>query len=407
MIFDYGVAHFSSSSIVFKMTKIQVYHFHNGKDGGVFSVIKNLLKFSTNPLIENHIIYTINKDLVKEYTVKNISGAISEKIFYYSPRWNFYHTCRKLAKLLPDGKAVVVTHDWLELGMVSNLGLQNPVVQFVHGAYSYYYELAKSHASSIDRFIAVAESIETKLVNLLPARRNEIAYLRFPVPTIPYTEKEVTGDLNIIFVGRLEIAKGYPLIPQIAKKLLQTNADVHWHIVGEMNTLAKNEIIWDEKIKVKCYGNISNDAVIEMLKKMQLLILPSLAEGMPVILIEAMKSGVIPLVNNIDGGIRELVINNETGYKVFENHVEEYIEKINELIVNRDKALKMQHNCVALANHLFDPVENTRAIEEIYFDLFSGGRKKKPTQKVYGSRLDRKWVPNWSTKLIRDFTNKL
>jgi hypothetical protein len=42
-----------------------------------------------------------------------------------------------------------------------------------------------------------------------------------------------------------------------------------------MEKLAKNEIIWDEKINVKFYGNISNDAVVEMLKNMQLLILPS------------------------------------------------------------------------------------------------------------------------------------
>jgi glycosyltransferase involved in cell wall biosynthesis len=104
---------------------------------------------------------------------------------------------------------------------------------------------------------------------------------------------------------------------------------------------------------------------------------------MPVILIEAMKSGVIPLVNDIEGGIGELVINNETGYKVFENHVEEYIEKINELTVDRDKALKMQHNCVALANHLFDPVENTRAIEKFTLTYFLEGERRNITKSVW------------------------
>jgi hypothetical protein len=72
-----------------------------------------------------------------------------------------------LAKLLPDDNAIVVTHDWLELGMVSNLGLQNPVVQFVHGAYDYYYELAQSHASSIDRFIAVAKKYRRKTCRVI------------------------------------------------------------------------------------------------------------------------------------------------------------------------------------------------------------------------------------------------
>ena len=43
------------------MDKIKVYHFHNGKGGGVLSVIKNLLRFSDTAMIENHIIYTINE----------------------------------------------------------------------------------------------------------------------------------------------------------------------------------------------------------------------------------------------------------------------------------------------------------------------------------------------------------
>ena len=99
------------------------------------SVIRNLLRFSKNPSIENHVIFTINKDVKPVYTVEHLEGANSQQIFYYSSKWNFYYTCRQLAKLLPDDKAIVVAHDWLELGMMSNLGLQNPVVQFVHGAY--------------------------------------------------------------------------------------------------------------------------------------------------------------------------------------------------------------------------------------------------------------------------------
>ena len=120
---------------------MKVYHFHNGSGGGVFSVIKNLLEFSQSPDIENHVIYTINKLNQPSYTIGNLKGAASEQIFYYSPKWNFFHTCKLLAKLLPDEKVIIVAHDWLELGLVSNLGLQNKVVMFLHGDYNYYYQL--------------------------------------------------------------------------------------------------------------------------------------------------------------------------------------------------------------------------------------------------------------------------
>ena len=64
------------------MDKIKVYHFHNGSGGGVLSVIRNLLQFSANASVENHVIYTINKDVVKQYPVNGLKGAASEQVFY-------------------------------------------------------------------------------------------------------------------------------------------------------------------------------------------------------------------------------------------------------------------------------------------------------------------------------------
>ena len=127
------------------MNKIKIYHFHNGTGGGVFTVIKNLLRFSVDKNIENHIIHAINTQIVPDYVIEPVTGAASQLLYYYTRQNNFYHTCRQLANLLPDDKAIIVAHDWLELGMASNLGLQNPVVQMVHGNYDYYYEIAKLH----------------------------------------------------------------------------------------------------------------------------------------------------------------------------------------------------------------------------------------------------------------------
>ncbi len=386
--------------------KLNVYHFNNGKGGGVLSVVRNLLRFSNNPLIENHIIYTINKEQTPLFSVEHIEGAVTEQIFYYSPKWNFYYTCKQLAKLLPNEKALVIAHDWLELGMMSNLGLQNRVVQFVHGAYDYYYQLAKLHEASIDLFIAVAQNIERKLIQAMPHRRNDIDYLRFPVPCINHEEKELGDNINIIFIGRLEAVKGYSLIPAIAKKVNESNSNVHWHIVGSIAEPANENITWDENIRVRHYGNMLNDAVLELLKSMQILILPSLAEGMPVIIIEAMKAGVVPLVNNIDGGIQELVIDDKTGYKIINNSIAGYVEKINSLTSDKSQRNKMSHNSVIMANELFDPVINTIAIENKIVEMFSTPNKNKAAVKIYGSRLDEQWMPNDVVNAIRKISKK-
>lgn len=347
------------------------------------------------------MIYTINKDIFPQFETPQIEGSTSQQVFYYSPKWNFYYTCKQLTKLLPNDKAIIVAHDWLELGMISNLGLQNPVVQFVHGDYDYYYQLAKAHSDSIDGFITVAENIKIKLVKQSPDRERDIHYLRFPVPG-GNERVEVPGRCNIIFIGRLTEDKGYQLFPEIALQLREKNVNAEWHIVGEDCHNLKDKIFWDKNISVKHYGNVENDKVRILLSQMDFIILPSSAEGMPVSLIEAMKSGVIPIVNDIAGGIQELVIDNETGFKISLNDPSSYVKKIIELVKNGNNTNQMRMNCVEKANTLFNPHNNTLEIEKLIIQA-SAIKKEKLPFKTYGSRLDQKWIPNYMVSIIRKF----
>jgi glycosyltransferase involved in cell wall biosynthesis len=366
------------------LSKIKVYHFHNGGGGGVLAVIKNLLLFSANSNIENHVIYTINKQLTRQYNIENIEGAASQHVYYYTGSNNFYHTCHYLAKLLPDEKAVIIAHDWLELGMVSNLGLKNPLILFLHGDYDYYYDLAKKHVAAIDLFITVAGNIATQLVEFLPEKKDDILYLRVPVALANCNAKTENNGFNIIFVGRLTEAKGYNLLPVIAEKLQALNIDVNWHIVGEGVETKINMRSWTKNVKVKFYDYKSNNDVMQILTGMQLLILPSLAEGMPMVIAEAMKAGVVPIVNNIKGGVQEMVINKYTGYTIQNNAVENYTEKIIQLVNNKDQLEEMKKNGVGLANQLFNPLVNTTAIEEKIMAVAAGKKNKYPV-KVYGA----------------------
>ena len=389
------------------MSRIKVYHFHNGRAGGVQSVISNLLKFSSNTIIENHLIYVINKDVLPFYLNKQLEGVASVQVFYYSAKWNFYHTCRQLAALLPNDKAIVIAHDWVELGMMSNLGLQNPVVQFLHGDYNYYYDLAKKHEAAIDLFVPVANNIAQLLRNVLPQRREAIEYLRFPVAPALGRATQQQGLLHIIFIGRLTAAKGYTLLPAIASKIKDSNIHLNWHIVGVADADSGTEnILWNEGINVNFYGNVSNEEVMQLLPKMQLLILPSSSEGMPLVVIEAMKAGVIPFVNDISGGIQELVIDSETGYKIKGNQVSSYVEALVMLIGNKKLAGEMQQKCIATANRLFDAVINTKVIEDKIQEIAALKRKTKCAVKVYGSRLDRPWLANTITHVLRSKVKK-
>lgn len=382
--------------------KINIVHFHNGSGGGVLSVIRNLLAYRQHPEIENHVIYTINRDQIPHYQLPGLTGATSEQVFYYSPHWNFYYTCRQLAKLLPGIDAVLVAHDWLELGMVSNLGLQNPVVQFVHGDYDYYYHLSQQNEAWVDQFICVSASITTELKQRMPQRSSNIKHLFLPVPEIKGNRTH-SSTLQLVFAGRCEEAKGYHLLPLIDAALQQKNCKVRWHIAGPGSNDPAFQKIWNNS-DVIFYGNLTQQKLNKLFLHSSVFVLPSIAEGMPVSVIEAMKAGAVPIVNDLKGGMQELVEDGITGFLIPNNDPFIFAEKLVTLAVDDQKLSNLSSAARTYANNNFDPLQNTNVIENCYLNVLQYVKKKKAVKTV-GSRLDQPYLPNFLVTTIRSTIN--
>lgn len=87
--------------------KIKVFYFNNGSGGGVLSVITNLLRHRQHKEIENHVIYTINKEQVKDFRIPGLAGAVSEHYFiirrsgtFIIPVKNYRNCCPVIMRLL-------------------------------------------------------------------------------------------------------------------------------------------------------------------------------------------------------------------------------------------------------------------------------------------------------------------
>ncbi len=378
--------------------KIKIFHFHNGKGGGVLSVIRNLLAFRQNPDIENHVIYTINKDETPQYNILNLEGANSEKVFYYSPNWNFFYTAKQLKNLLLTKNVILVAHDWLELAMISNLGLNYPVVQFLHGDYDYYFRLAQRNEAWVDSFICVSSSIADELIKRIPERINDIHYIRFPVPEIIGVRVN-TINLELVFAGRCEESKGYHLLPLIDAELQQKKIHANWHIAGPGSDQLWAQQQW-KKSRVHFYGNLSPKELTALLLKATAFVLPSIAEGMPLTVVEAMKAGAIPVVNDLKGGLQELVINNVTGYLVPNNDPLIFAERIAAITADAEMSKQISDASVSFAQIHFDPIENTRLMEYCFIQTATL-TKKKIAKKTTGSRLDQPYLPNIIVSILR------
>lgn len=377
-----------------KQAAIPVVHFCKAGGGGVFTVIKNLLQFRQHERIENHVIFTVNKKDKKKFTAPRIEGAATVQSFPFSPGDNFYHTCKKLAALLPSDNAILVAHDWLELGMISHLGLQHPVVFMLHGDYDFYYHLAIKHDASVDAFICVAEAIADRLKQRMPHRSADVFYKNFPVPHGINAQKEETS--GIVFLGRLAKDKGYDLLPVIAGKLDERKIQADWHVIGP----GRKSDSWPARVNVQHYGELEESEIRKIIATKHIMILPSLKEGMPVSLAEGMMEGMVPVSNDLPGGIQELVQNGRTGYKIPGNSVDEFVLTIEKLIADKKLLQQLGSNAKEHAEKMFGPEQRTAEQEQVFL-LSLNSRKKKIAYKVYGSMLDKKWIPNWVVKPAR------
>ena len=377
---------------------MKVIHFYNSNGGGVQSVIKNLIKYSQGTNIENHVIIVVEFRQKSDFKIPFFEGSTSVKVFYYSRNWNFYYLSRKLKKLIPKPNSLLIAHDWLELGMISSLGLKNPVIQFLHSDSPYYYDLAKKFSDWIDCFICVSKLIKYNLSTLLPSRINDIQYFKMPVLNID-TFRSDGKDIRLLFVGRNDFAKGYHLLPQIDSLLLDRGIKVEWNVTGK-GTNDNNCKEWFRRKTIKFHGEISQNHLVNLYINSDIILLPTFMEGTPLAIIEAMKCGVIPIVNNLPGGIDELVKDGFNGFKIQNNEPEDYVKKIQLLSENKNILQFLSKNASNLANSNYDAISNTFKIEK-YFYLIHGTKKEKYPRKVLGSRLDQPYLPNFITTIIR------
>lgn len=123
---------------------------------------------------------------------------------------------------------------------------------------------------------------------------------------------------RLLFVGRLAPVKGGRVLLRAVAQLRQIHPDVTLRIIGDGPDRAMLEALSQQLGLSDCVsflGYQNQDAVAQALLETDLFVLPSFAEGVPVVLMEAMASGV-PVVTTRIAGVPELVEHGEMGWLV-------------------------------------------------------------------------------------------
>lgn len=139
---------------------------------------------------------------------------------------------------------------------------------------------------------------------------------------------------KLIFVGRVVELKGMAVLLEALQTVRSSNPDTTLTVVGDGPDRASFEAAAKKAglgKAVDFVGSKSQAEVAELLSQSDIFVLPSFAEGVPVVLMEAMASG-LPVVTTTVGGISELVEDEVNGFLLRPGDPVDLADALNRLI---------------------------------------------------------------------------
>ena len=269
-----------------KEKPVDIIHFVDGRDS-LFCKVKNI-----------PVVGTMND----YYFAEAPKNPLSYRTYYddWIKRWFFYNFTRVLEKRAIRRLSFVIANcNYIMNSMIKSYGIRENLIKVV------YYGMDK----------------------------NEV--------TVKGREKEdrLKGMPSILFVGQNFQRKGLPLLIRAVADVKKVLPEVLIHVVGrvsmekedEMRDLAKSMNIEEN---ILFLGQKNNDEVRRIFKKADIFAIPSLIEGLPWVIFEAMEAG-IPVIGGDTGGIPEQIKDGVNGFLVKPGDWESLSKKIQQLAVDK------------------------------------------------------------------------
>lgn len=184
--------------------------------------------------------------------------------------------------------------------------------------------------------------------------------------------------LTILGIGRLMPRKGYQFVIEALPEVLKnTNQKFEFICVGggdymeDLKAMAKKYKVLKY---IKFVGQLSYDEIYELYKESDIFVHPSLAEGMPLALLEAVASG-LPSITTRIAGNEDLVENNVNGFLIEPEDVEGISASLIKLLNSESLRKRYSLGSVKLAQR-FDWKIISKKYNQIYKKLNEKGKNK-------------------------------
>ncbi len=194
--------------------------------------------------------------------------------------------------------------------------------------------------AAADFLLCISNFARSQLMRLVPADQwHKFQVARLGVDTTHFVPAEPVvppraAPFRLLCVGRLTPAKGQHVLVQAMQKLKAQGYPIALTLVGagpDMDSLVRAVAAHGLTDSVHFTGPLDQGAVHALYRQSDVFVLPSFAEGVPVVLMEAMAMGV-PCVSTAINGIPELIDSGADGLLVLPSDVDALVQAIIRLI---------------------------------------------------------------------------
>lgn len=370
--------------------------------GGIASLCSNLIRHRPpDALPQAALLVTNRSDPVAR--VKESLGADREALFEYSDCDNVYTVLRNFSRALPAEPGPLVSNSATELAAFGLHAPRQTVFQIVHDAYNL--RLAQRYEPVVDAMIAHSRHFHQALLDAFPHRAESIFYLPYGIRLAPRTRSPASGPLRLVFLGRMAVGKGVHDLPLIDAELAKLGTAVTWTLIGDGPERTALQQKLPPSDRVHYAAPPTNAEVLALCTGADVFVLPTRFEGFPVALLEAMSTGLVPVVTDLPSGIPELV-DASTGFRIAMGDVAAFAAAIAKLASNR-AMLEAMSRAARRRSEDFEVTAKAAG----YHALFARWRELKrawggPLAIKHGSRLDRPYLPNAWVRGVRTAVRK-
>ena len=225
-------------------------------------------------------------------------------------------------------RAYSMTARWQPRAMIASLGAESFEVLrlappgvirigMIHSDDPGPYMLASTYRPWLDVMVGVSKTICDRLVNECKISRS--VYIPYGIQFAPARQRGIrTAEepLRLIYVGRIiEVQKRVSRLVELARRLAALSLPFRFTFAGSGPELDSTRAALRDLPQVEFLGDVPNQRIPELLKAHDVFVLLSDFEGLPLSLLEAMGEGVVPVVSDLESGIRD-VVTDATGVRV-------------------------------------------------------------------------------------------